>query len=142
MRGGREGGRNVVRACVGEEGEEGTLLLGVSQPNPDPDPNPNPQERERGAERIALHERAAALAEREACFDKAQLEAACAAAIEYCLEHVSGSSSGELDAAILNPFCGQGSVLAVANAYGLDAVGMDVSLKCCRIAAEHCVQTV
>ena len=40
-------------------------------------------------------------------------------------------------AAVLNPFCGYGSVLAVANAYGLDAYGMDISLKCCRIAAAH-----
>ena len=65
-------------------------------------------------------------------------EDACAVAIEYCVEHVS--ADGER-AAVLNPFCGQGSVLAVANAYGLDAVGMDVSLKCCRIAAEHRAQT-
>ena len=40
-------------------------------------------------------------------------------------------------AAVLNPLCGYGSVLAVANAYGLDAYGMDISLKCCRIAAAH-----
>ena len=38
---------------------------------------------------------------------------------------------------ILDPFCGYGSVLAVANAYGLPALGLDVSLKCCKAAAEH-----
>ena len=38
---------------------------------------------------------------------------------------------------MLNPFCGHGSVLAVANALGMDAYGMDISLKCCQIAAEH-----
>ena len=65
-------------------------------------------------------------------------EDACAMAVEYCAEHVS---AGGERAAVLNPFCGQGSVLAVANGYGLDAVGMDVSLKCCRIAAEHRAQT-
>ena len=31
-------------------------------------------------------------------------------------------------------------MLAVANAYRKDSYGMDVSLKCCRIAAEHCAQ--
>ena len=40
---------------------------------------------------------------------------------------------------ILDPFCGQGSVLAVANASGFNAVGVELSQKRCRIAA---VQTL
>jgi hypothetical protein len=35
---------------------------------------------------------------------------------------------------IVDPFCGWGTVLAVANALGLDAVGVDLSAKMCRRA--------
>ena len=56
-------------------------------------------------------------------------EAACAAAVEYIVDHVGGP--------LVNPFCGYGSALAVANACGIDAYGMDISLKCCRIAHGH-----
>jgi DNA modification methylase len=35
---------------------------------------------------------------------------------------------------VVDPFCGQGTVLAVANALGLDAVGVDHSQRCCRAA--------
>jgi hypothetical protein len=35
---------------------------------------------------------------------------------------------------ILDPFCGQGTALAVANSLGLDAVGVDRSERCCREA--------
>lgn len=74
-------------------------------------------------------------------------EEACRHALEYCKEHVAATSggaerraaagAGAAPAAVLNPFCGYGSVLAVANALGMDAYGMDVSLKCCRKAIEH-----
>ena len=71
-------------------------------------------------------------------------EAACTAAIEYCMQYVDhrsesddgGDGGAPARAAVLNPFCGHGSVLAVANAHGLEAYGMDISLKCCRLAAE------
>lgn len=35
---------------------------------------------------------------------------------------------------VVDPFCGRGTVLAVANALGLDAVGVDRSARCCRAA--------
>ena len=35
---------------------------------------------------------------------------------------------------IVDPFCGYGTVLAVANALGLDAVGIDLSARMCRRA--------
>ncbi len=37
---------------------------------------------------------------------------------------------------IVDPFCGQGTILAVANELGLDAIGVDLSAKRCRLAAE------
>lgn len=35
---------------------------------------------------------------------------------------------------VVDPFCGQGTVLAVANAFGFDAIGVDLSAKRCRAA--------
>jgi hypothetical protein len=35
---------------------------------------------------------------------------------------------------VVDPFCGRGSVLAVANALGLDAIGVDLGAKRCRAA--------
>ena len=35
---------------------------------------------------------------------------------------------------IVDPFCGRGTVLAVANAMGLDAIGVELSAKRCRAA--------
>jgi hypothetical protein len=35
---------------------------------------------------------------------------------------------------VVDPFCGRGTVLAVANALGLDAIGVDRSARCCRAA--------
>jgi hypothetical protein len=35
---------------------------------------------------------------------------------------------------VIDPFCGQGTLLAVANAMGLDAVGVDKSQRACRAA--------
>ena len=48
--------------------------------------------------------------------------AACKLACEYVLSHTSTRT-------IVDPFCGQGSVLAVANALGLDAVGVELGRK-------------
>ena len=60
-------------------------------------------------------------------------EEACRHSVEYCRDYVDHGRGG----AVLNPFCGYGSVLAVANAYGVDAFGMDISLKACLKAAAH-----
>jgi tRNA G10 N-methylase Trm11 len=35
---------------------------------------------------------------------------------------------------VVDPFCGQGTILAVANAMGLDALGVDHSIRKCRRA--------
>ena len=35
---------------------------------------------------------------------------------------------------VVDPFCGRGTVLAVANSMGLDAIGVDISSKRCRAA--------
>ncbi len=35
---------------------------------------------------------------------------------------------------VVDPFCGRGTVLAVANAMGFDALGIDLSAKRCRAA--------
>ena len=35
---------------------------------------------------------------------------------------------------VVDPFCGWGTVLAAANAVGLDAVGVDLSARMCRRA--------
>ena len=41
---------------------------------------------------------------------------------------------------IVDPFCGRGSVLAVANALGLDAIGVDLATKRCRAARSLVVE--
>lgn len=38
---------------------------------------------------------------------------------------------------VVDPFCGEGSLLAVANAYGFEAIGIDLSGRRCRSALEQ-----
>lgn len=52
---------------------------------------------------------------------------ACLAACRLVLHETSTRT-------VIDPFCGFGTVLAVANAIGLDAVGVDLSAKMCRRA--------
>jgi hypothetical protein len=47
---------------------------------------------------------------------------ACRLACDYVLSHTATRT-------VVDPFCGQGSVLAVANALGLDAVGLEIGKK-------------
>lgn len=37
-------------------------------------------------------------------------------------------------AVVVDPFCGRGTVLAVANAMGFDAIGVDLGARRCRAA--------
>ena len=41
---------------------------------------------------------------------------------------------------VVDPFCGHGTVLAVANAMGLDALGVDVSVRQCRAAKKLVIE--
>jgi len=52
---------------------------------------------------------------------------ACADACRFVLANTSNRT-------IVDPFCGWGTVLAVANALGLDAIGVDLSARMCRRA--------
>jgi hypothetical protein len=52
---------------------------------------------------------------------------ACVDACRYVIAETSTRT-------IVDPFCGFGTVLAVANALGLDAIGVDVSARMCRRA--------
>jgi len=58
---------------------------------------------------------------------KAMGAAACLDAVRFVLEHTKTRT-------IVDPFCGFGTVLAAANALGLDAIGVDLSARMCRRA--------
>ncbi|HEV8547638.1 MAG TPA: hypothetical protein VGQ57_01400 [Polyangiaceae bacterium] len=58
---------------------------------------------------------------------KAMGAEACALAVRFVLAETNART-------IVDPFCGQGTALAVANAWGLDALGIDRSARCCRAA--------
>jgi hypothetical protein len=52
---------------------------------------------------------------------------ACRAACAYLRDEIGAQI-------VVDPFCGRGTVLAVANAMGLDALGVELSAKRCRAA--------
>jgi hypothetical protein len=52
---------------------------------------------------------------------------ACAAACRYLREETTTRT-------VVDPFCGRGTALAVANAHGFDAIGVELSVKRCRAA--------
>jgi len=58
---------------------------------------------------------------------KAMGAAACLDAVRFVLEQTTTRT-------VVDPFCGFGTVLAVANALGLDAIGVDLSARMCRRA--------
>ena len=58
---------------------------------------------------------------------KAMGVAACTLAVRFAVAETSART-------IVDPFCGRGTALAVANALGLDAIGVDRSERCCRAA--------
>ncbi len=53
------------------------------------------------------------------------------AACEVACRHLIDETSTDT---VVDPFCGHGTVLAVANELGLRAIGVDLSAKCCRKA--------
>lgn len=53
---------------------------------------------------------------------------ACRAAMSFLRRHTSADT-------VIDPFCGEGTVLAVANEFGLNALGVDLSAKRVRKAA-------
>jgi hypothetical protein len=52
---------------------------------------------------------------------------ACRVACRFLLEETATR-------VVVDPFCGRGTALAVANELGLDAIGVDQSARCCRAA--------
>ncbi|HEY3494604.1 MAG TPA: DNA methyltransferase [Polyangiaceae bacterium] len=59
--------------------------------------------------------------------EKAMGEEACLLACRFLLAATETRT-------VVDPFCGQGTVLAAANALGLDAIGVDRSVRACRAA--------
>jgi hypothetical protein len=58
--------------------------------------------------------------------------AACRLSCEYLLKQTDTKL-------VVDPFCGKGTLLAVANAMGIDALGVDISPKRCRAARKMVV---
>lgn len=58
---------------------------------------------------------------------------ACALAVRFVAKHTRAR-------VIVDPFCGHGTVLAVANALSLDAIGVELNRKRCTIARELTVE--
>jgi hypothetical protein len=54
--------------------------------------------------------------------------------VTACLEACRFVLAETVTRTIVDPFCGWGTVLAVANALGMDAVGVDLSVRMCRKA--------
>jgi hypothetical protein len=58
---------------------------------------------------------------------------ACEAACRFLLDETAARR-------VVDPFCGRGTVLAVANSLGLDALGVELSAKRCRVARNLSVE--
>jgi hypothetical protein len=63
----------------------------------------------------------------EMAWSRAMGSHACEAACRFLLEETTARR-------VVDPFCGKGSVLSVANSLGLDALGVELSAKRCRAA--------
>ncbi len=61
---------------------------------------------------------------------RAMGETACRVACRFLKEETTTTT-------VLDPFCGQGSALAVANVFGFEAIGVDLSPSRCRVAREQ-----
>jgi hypothetical protein len=82
----------------------------------------------RGVAPSQKHPRVHVLADGGACPGTKSMGAL--ACRDACLEIMHTTSTRT----IVDPFCGFGTVLAVANALGLDAIGVDLSVRMCRKA--------
>ena len=51
-------------------------------------------------------------------------------AVSLCVEYAKAQGIKR----VVDPFCGSGTTLAVANAYGLDAVGVEISKRYCEMS--------
>ena len=60
---------------------------------------------------------------------------ACEAACRFLLDETKTRR-------VVDPFCGKGTVLAVANALGIDALGVELSAKRCRAARKLSVSAL
>ena len=60
-------------------------------------------------------------------WSKAMGREACRVACRFLVEEIGAKT-------LVDPFCGRGSVLAVAETFGLDTIGIDISAKRCRAA--------
>ena len=56
--------------------------------------------------------------------------------VHACLDACRFVKAETTTRTVVDPFCGWGTVLAVANALGLDAVGVDIALRMCRRASK------
>ncbi len=66
-------------------------------------------------------------------WSKAMGVEACRVACQFLLDHTPTR-------VVVDPFCGHGTVLAVANALGLDAIGVEIAAKRCRTARRLVVE--
>ena len=66
-------------------------------------------------------------------FSKAMGVDACRLACAYLVDETATRL-------VVDPFCGHGTVLAVANAVGLDALGVDLSARCCKAARKLTIE--
>ncbi len=67
-------------------------------------------------------------------FSRAMGETACREACRYLRDETTTR-------VVVDPFCGNGTALAMANAYGFDAIGVDLSARRCRAARKLAVPT-
>ena len=113
-----------------------------TKPKPKPKPKPYPNQVVHRAPRAAHSARTtgAAAVAAVAPSPPAAAPGATAAATAAATAGAGGYVAGGAPAPplrVLDPFCGEGSVLAAANALGVVAVGVDSSRKRCRHAAAY-----
>jgi len=117
------GGAGGGDACCGVEGTPGGLLGGNENGS---DAGGDPSEcRSQGKRAIDVCARVGGSAEAEA----AESSVGCTRSASDAVDSVTLT--------ILDPFCGEGSVLAAANEAGVEAVGIELSRRRCRLAAAY-----